>query len=117
MVVEAGDAHFGEATRPAGKSEMYGGRRTRRTSWQRRTGMKGIGTLKKGTLMGYHTTEPISTRRSTLRKVVRKVGPLSAFRKLNAIATYTKRRAPKASRTFRRDRNWVRKTFLSHKSK
>jgi hypothetical protein len=37
------------------------------------------------------------TRRATLRK-------------LNAVATYSKRRVPKASKT-------VRKTFLSHKSK
>jgi len=94
-----------------------GRRRTRRTAWQRRTGMKGIGVLKKGSLMGYSAESKMRTRHATLRKVVHKVGPLSTFRKLNAVATYSKKRAPKAARTFKTDRNWVRKTFLSHKSK
>lgn len=106
MVVEAGYM-MGAATRAAGKSEMYGGGRRRGR----------IGPLKKGTLMGYTTLSKVRSRRSTLRKVVRRVGALSAFRKLNAVATYSKRRAPKAARTFKRDRNWIRKTFLSRKSK
>jgi len=102
---------------PGGPAFIGGRRRTRRTAWQRRTGMKGIGALKKGALMGYSAESKMRTRHATLRKVVHKVGPLSTFRKLNAVATYSKKRAPKASKTFRRDRNWVRKTFLSHKSK
>lgn len=80
-------------------------------------GRSRIGPLKKGTLMGYTAKGKTTTRRNTLRKVVRKVGALSAFRKLNAVSVYTKRTAPKTSRTFRRDRNWVRKTFLSRTSK
>ena len=67
-------------------------------------GRSRIGPLKKGTLMGYTAKGKTTTRRNTLRK-------------LNAVSVYTKRTAPKTSRTFRRDRNWVRKTFLSRKSK
>ena len=107
MVVEAGYLPS-LATRAAGKSEMPmmgGGRRSR------------IGTLRKGALLGYHAKDPLRSRRATLRKVVRRVGALSAFRKLNAVAVYSKKRAPKSSTTFKRDRNWVRKTFLSRKSK
>ena len=74
--------------------------------------MQLIGPLKKGTLMGYDTSKSMRTRRRTLRKVVAKSGPISTFRKLNAVATYTKRTAPARSKTFRRDRNWVRKTFM-----
>jgi hypothetical protein len=106
MVVEAGYLPS-MATRAAGKSEMYGGGRRRSR----------IGTLRKGTLMGYHAKDTQRTRRATLRKVVRAVGALSAFRKLNAVAVYSKKRAPGTAKAFKRDRNWVRKTFLSHKSK
>ena len=67
-------------------------------------GRSRIGPLKKGTMMGYTAKGKTTTRRNTLRK-------------LNAVSVYTKRTAPKTSRTFRRDRNWVRKTFLSRKSK
>ena len=105
MVVSAGYM-VPDATRAAGKSEMYGGGRRNR-----------IGTLRKGALLGYHAKDKQRTRRATLRKVVRKVGALSAFRKLNAVAVYSKNRAPKSSTTFKRDRNWIRKTFLSRKSK
>ena len=109
MVVEAGYM-MGAATRAAGKSDMYpmsgGGRRRGR-----------IGTLRKGTLMGYHAKDKQRSRRATLRKVVRTVGALSAFRKLNAVAVYSKKRAPGTAKTFKRDRNWIRKTFLSRKRK
>ena len=106
MVVEAGYLPS-MATRPAGKTEMTGGGRRRSR----------IGTLRKGTLMGYHAKNSMRSRRATLRKVVRRVGALSAFRKLNAVAVYSKKRAPGTAKTFKRDRNWIRKTFLSRKSK
>ena len=51
-------------------------------------------------------------RRKTLRKVVAKVGALSTFRKLNAVAVYTKRTAPKTSRKMKADRKWVKKNFM-----
>ena len=72
----------------------------------------GIGELNKGELEGYHASEGKTMRRRILRKVVKKVGPLSTFRKLNAIATLTKRTAKGKSKTFKTDRNWVKKTFM-----
>jgi hypothetical protein len=71
-----------------------------------------IGPLKKGSLMGYNTHMKAPARRKTLRKVVAKVGPLSTFRKLNAVAVFTKRTAPKTSRKMKADRKWVKKNFM-----
>ena len=72
----------------------------------------GIGSLKKGELTGYSATMKAPTRRKILRAVAKKVGPLSTFRKLNAVAVYTKRTAPKKSRTFKADRTWVKKNLM-----
>ena len=71
-----------------------------------------IGPLKKGTLMGYSARMKPAARHKTLRRVIRKVGPLSTFRKLNAIAVLTKRTAPKSSRKMQTDRKWVKKNFM-----
>jgi hypothetical protein len=73
---------------------------------------RGIGPLKKGTLLGYNSTASTTARRSTLKNVVRKYGPLSTFRKLNAVAIYTRRTAPSKSKTLKTDRNWVKKNFM-----
>jgi len=72
----------------------------------------GIGELKKGQLHGYHAKNSKTLRRRSLRKTVRSVGALSAFRKLNALAVYTKNASPTKSKTIKTDRNWVRKTFM-----
>ena len=74
----------------------------------------GIGPLKEGELSskGYSVTSSPLSRHRSLKKVVRSLGALSTFRKLNAIATYTKRTSPKKSRQFLSDRNWVKKTFM-----
>jgi len=71
-----------------------------------------IGPLKKGMLLGYSTKMKAPSRHKTLRKVIKKVGPLSTFRKLNAVAVLTKNTAPKSSRTFKTDRKWVKKNFM-----
>jgi hypothetical protein len=71
-----------------------------------------IGPLKKGTLMGYSARMKATARHKTLRKVIKKVGPLSTFRKLNAVSVLTKRTAPKSSRTMQTDRKWVKKNFM-----
>jgi len=73
---------------------------------------RGIGPLKKGTLLGYSSSQSLPSRRSTLKNVVRKYGPLSTFRKLNAVAIYTRRTAPTRSKTLKTDRNWVKKNFM-----
>lgn len=72
----------------------------------------GIGKLKKGQLMGYHAAEKPEERHRHLRKAVRKAGPLSTFRKLNALSVYTKNSSPKKSKTIKADRNWIKKTFM-----
>lgn len=73
------------------------------------TGKPGIGPLKKGDLesVGYHRTAKASVRHRALNKAIKKYGSLSTYRKLNAVAVYTKRTAPAASKTFKADRNWV----------
>jgi hypothetical protein len=74
----------------------------------------GIGPLKKGELSryGYKSSAPRTVRRNALRKAVQTYGPTSTFRKVNALETYSKRTAPSRSKTYRADRNWVKKTFM-----
>lgn len=81
--------------------------------WQTVTGMKGIGPLKKGLLkaVGYDATASAPARHAALDRAVEKYGRLSTLRKLNAIAVYTKRTFPSRSRTYKTDRNYVKKTF------
>lgn len=83
-------------------------------NWKSKHHESGIGKLTPGELSskGYAVSKGRITRRRALKKVVRSVGPLSAFRKLNAIATYTKRTSPTKSKTFKTDRNWIKKTFM-----
>jgi len=73
------------------------------------TGKPGIGNLKEGDLkaVGYSTSAKASSRHRALTKAIKRYGALSTYRKLNAVAVYTKRTAPKASKTFKADRNWV----------
>lgn len=82
----------------------------------RRTQRKGIGPLHKGDLTsrGYSASKSKTVRRSALKKVVKAEGPLKAFRQLNAIAVYDKNSAPTKSRTFKADRNWVRRTYMKN---
>jgi len=112
-----------------------GRKKTRRTRWRYIRGMKirvpakrvkdvgapgkwsakhgpGIGELKPGGLMGYSPSQSKTSLHKTLRKVVKSKGALSTFRKLNALATYTKRTAKSKSRTAKTDRNWVKKTYM-----
>ena len=71
----------------------------------------GIGKLKKGELgrYGYSTTVKASTRHRAINKATRRYGPLSVYRKLNALAVYTKNTSPKTSKTVKADRNYVGK--------
>jgi len=72
----------------------------------------GIGELKPGGLMGYSPSMSKTARHKTLRKAVKAKGALPTFRRLNALATYTKRTAKSKSRTAKADRNWVKKTYM-----
>jgi hypothetical protein len=74
----------------------------------------GIGKLKEGKLvrLGYSATKGKTARHKALKKAVKRYGSLSTFRKLNAAATYTKRTSKGRSRTFKADRNWVKKSYM-----
>jgi hypothetical protein len=76
-----------------------------KTSWQKRTGRKGIGSLKQGLLkkVGYRVTDRTTRRRTAVKRAVKKYGKTSTIRKLNAVAVYTRRRSPTKSRTFKKD--------------
>lgn len=74
----------------------------------------GIGTMRKGDLSsrGYSVAKGKTARHRALRKTVKALGPLSTFHKLNAVAVLTKRSSKGKSKTFKADRNWVKKTFM-----
>lgn len=72
-----------------------------------------IGPLRKGELRkhGYSYKLPEDERHAALKRAVDEFGPLSTYRKLNAVSKYTVLSQPKASKTFTADRNWIRKTY------
>jgi hypothetical protein len=76
--------------------------------------VKGIGPLRHGNLSkhGYTIKKKSFSRHISLKKSVKEYGPLSVFRKLNALSVYTKRRSPRTSKTAKRDRNWIKSEFL-----
>jgi Family of unknown function (DUF5771) len=73
--------------------------------------VKGIGKLHKGDLtqFGYSTSKSSRSRHGALAKATKKYGALSVFRKLNALATYTKRRSPSTSKRALSDRSFMKK--------
>jgi hypothetical protein len=75
--------------------------------------MKTIGPLRKGELTkhGYSTKNKTMKRQSALRKAVKEFGALGVYRKLNAVAKLGVRTMSRAAKTFKRNRNWVRKTY------
>lgn len=77
-----------------------------------RTGT-GIGPLRKGELAkhGYAHSKTISARHSALKKAAQEFGALGVYRKLDAVAKLMVRTVPSAARTFKADRNWVKKTM------
>jgi hypothetical protein len=90
----------------ANSPPFMGGRTARRRP--------GIGKLKEGKLvrLGYSAVKSKTVRHKALKKAVKRYGALSTFRKLNAASTYTKRSSKGRSRTFKADRNWVKKSFM-----
>lgn len=73
-----------------------------------------IGPLKQGELKakGYDATDSASARHAALAQAVGAYGRLSTLRKLNAIAVLNKRTSPSRAKTFKTDRNWVKKTYF-----
>jgi hypothetical protein len=79
---------------------------------------EGIGKLRKGELIkyGYQYRLSDSLRQAALKKAIKRYGPLSVYRKLDAVAKLSLRTAPDASRIFSRDRNWVQDNFEMRES-
>lgn len=79
------------------------------------TGAPGIGPLRKGDLklFGYDNVVSMSESRRhlALTAAVRKYGPLTVWRKLNAVFIYTKNTSPESSRVFKADRDWIKTRF------
>jgi hypothetical protein len=81
--------------------------------WRTVKAMLGIGPLRKGELraLGYDHMTSANTRHAALDRAVRRFGRNKTIRKLNAIATYTKRTAPSRSRLYKTDMRYVQKKF------
>jgi hypothetical protein len=79
-------------------------------------GQPGIGPLQKHDLdkYGYKNVKsmPVAKRHAALDKAVTAYGALTVFRKLNAVAIYSRRTAPVSSRIFLQDRNYVRSKYM-----
>lgn len=78
-------------------------------------GTRGIGPLRKGELTkyGYQNVRQLSVsdRRLALRKAIQEFGSLGVWRKLNAVAVYTKHTSPALSMLYKEDMNWIRSEF------
>lgn len=76
-------------------------------------GQTPIGPLKKGELTkyGYSAKLTESERHAALEKALRAYGPLTLYRKLNAVAKLSMRTAPETSHIFAKDRDWVKKYY------
>ena len=87
------------------------------TRRNKKTSSKGnrIGTLKKGLLIkfGYQNVTQLSLeqRHEALKKAIQVYGPLSVFRKLNAVYVYNRKTNPSHSKIFKTDALWVRLQF------
>lgn len=74
---------------------------------------EGIGKLRKGELVKYGYQYRLSDRlrRNALTRAIKRFGPLSVYRKLDAVSKLSLRTAPDASKIFEIDRNWIRNNF------
>ena len=63
------------------------------------------------TKFGYSSKKSEEERHDALKKAVAELGPLSTYRKLDAVAKLGARIAPDASRIFAKDRDWVQRRF------
>ena len=84
-------------------------------------GPKLIGKLKAGMLTKYHyhPVEGTAFRHKALTHAVKKgkENPLAVMRRLIAISTLTKKTLPRASRIYRQDFEWVRRTLFKSKKR
>jgi len=75
---------------------------------------KGIGKLRPGTLSssGYNVEASAEARHKAIERSVKKYGALRTLRRLNAVATYTKRTSPTKSRKFKADVKYVQSKYF-----
>jgi hypothetical protein len=75
----------------------------------------GIGKLREGELsqFGYSGVSKLSEsqRHAALKKAIAQYGALDVWRKLNAVAVYTKHTSPVVSRVFKSDMAWIRSSY------
>jgi Family of unknown function (DUF5771) len=66
------------------------------------------------TMYGYSVSKSATARHRALSKAIRAGGqkPLSVFRRLQAVATLSKRTLPTYAKTYRLDRNFVGRKYL-----
>lgn len=103
-----------------GRKIRFATRRTRvfkpimASDWQVEHQEFGIGPLKKGDLSryGYSSSKKVEERHASLDKATKKYGPTTVFRKLNALYVYNKNRDPIRSNKFKKDRDYVKKSFM-----
>ena len=76
---------------------------------------KGIGPLRKGELSkyGYDNVKSMSeaARHAALASAISEYGTLGLWRKLNAVAVYTRRSSPTSSAIIKKDMDWIRSTY------
>ena len=72
-----------------------------------------IGPLRKGELSryGYNLHKTENERHEALRTAIGVYGALGVYKKLDAVAKLTVRTVPEASLAFKKDRDWVKKTY------
>ena len=79
------------------------------------SGAPGIGPLRKGNLrrFGYTGVRYMSEsrRHMAIAAAVKMYGPLTVWRKLNAVYIYTKKTSPESSKVFKADRDWIKERF------
>jgi hypothetical protein len=98
---------------PSNKNTHVEARCVKNTGGPRSKSSKLFGPLKKGELAryGYSFRASESQRHAALKKAVLEYTALGVYRKLDAVAKLTEHTAPKASKAFATDREWVRKSF------
>jgi len=80
-------------------------------------GFKKIGPLRSGDLIkyGYQYRLPTEKRIEALKEAIQEYGPLSTYRKLDAVAKLGLKKMPKAAQVFAADRDWVHKHYIISK--
>lgn len=81
-------------------------------------GGQGIGPLRKGELTkhGYAVKRTTEERHAALKKAIAEYGDLNVYRKLDAVAKLSVKLAPQSSKTFKEDRDWVKRTYAPLKA-